>query len=358
MSASLRFELTTPVLDDRPVYLSGNFCDWYPDLDEFKLKPLGLGRYGLDFPAGISLPDELVYKYTRGGWDQVELDEAGDVPPNRTTRRKVGTRRDSVPHWRWFGHSVNPEYWPKLGWLDNKFTMPQLRTTRRIRVLVPYDYDRSARHYPVLYLNDGQNLIGAGSEYGSWEVDRRLAVLASRHHHEVIVVAIDHGGVNRIREFTPEKTLADTGDGHNYLKFLVHTLKPFIDSHFRTLPDAMHTGLGGSSLGGLISLYGGLLHPEVFGRLLVFSPSLWIAQTVFADAAHFQAAGPTKVYLYGGVKESKYMVPAIHQLTDRLRQSPRHDLIRFQSSIDPKGRHRESFWGRELPRALEWLFYE
>ncbi|QHV93879.1 alpha/beta hydrolase [Spirosoma endbachense] len=357
MPPPLRFELTTPVQDDRPVYLSGNFCDWYPDIDAFRMWPMESGGYALDFPTGVPLPEVLEYKYTRGGWDQAELDMAGDVPPNRISRRKTGTRRDYVPHWRWFGRSFNPDFLPKLGLLAPDFTIPQLGTTRRVRVLVPHDYDQSDKRYPVLYLNDGQNLIGAGSEYGSWEIDRRLAVLASRHHHELIVVAIDHGGVNRVREFTPEMTMAGTGDGRNYLDFLVRTLKPYIDSIFRSLPDAVNTGIGGSSLGGLISLYGGLLHPATFGRLLVFSPSLWISKNVLSEAARFRVEEPTKVYAFGGAKESKFMVQSLKQLIDALDHSPGRNRIETQLLIDPKGQHSESYWGHEFPKAVEWLFY-
>lgn len=359
MPSSLRFDVTTPVNDDRPIYVSGNFCNWYPDLDAFRLWPIGPGRYALDLPPEVVLPDVVEYKYTRGSWDQAELDASGDVPPNRITRRKTGARRDYVPHWRWFGRSFNPDFLPKLGYLNNDFNVPQLRTTRRIRVFLPFDYEHStAKRYPVLYLNDGQNLIGAGSEYGSWEVDRRMAVLASRHHHGIILVVIDHGAENRVREFTIERTMAGTGGGRKYLDFIAQTLKPYIDNAFRTQSDATHTGIGGSSLGGLISLYAGLLHPDVFGRLLVFSPSLWISKNVFADAGRFQAFGPTRLYAYGGVKESKYMVPALNRLIETLQRSPNSGQISLQLDVDPKGRHSEAYWGREFPKAVEWLFFE
>ena len=357
MSSSLRFELTTPVTDDRPVYLSGNFNNWYPDSDAFRLWPLGAGRFALDLPAQAALPDVLEYKYTRGGWDQAELDASGEVPPNRTSRRKSGIRRDFVPHWRWFGRDYNPDFLPKLGLLDTEFAMPQLETTRRIRVLLPYDYAHTHKRYPVLYLNDGQNLIGAGSEYGSWVVDRAMAILAARHHHEIIVVAIDHGAERRIQEFTPERTLAGTGGGRKYLNFIVQSLKPVIDGRFRTRPDAAHTGIGGSSLGGLISLYAGLLHPGVFGKLLVFSPSLWISKQVYDSAARFQSSGSTSMYLYAGEKESRSMVSSLNRLREALQQSPGGWQLRLQESINPKGKHRESDWAREFPKAVEWLFY-
>ncbi|GAB3883750.1 hypothetical protein GCM10028825_08510 [Spirosoma agri] len=316
-----------------------------------------MGHYALDFPADVALPDVLDYKYTRGGWDHVELDEAGEVPPNRISQQETGIRRDRVPHWRWFGRSYNPDLLPKLDLMVADFPRPQRQTERRVRVLLPHDYEYSDKRYPVLYLSDGQNLIGAGSGYGSWEIDRRLAVLASRHHHELIVVAIDHGEDSRLQEFTLDRTLAGTGDGRNYLDFVVHTLKPQIDQTFRTKTDAFHTGIGGSSLGGLISLYGGLLHPRTFGRWLVFSPSLWIAKTVFADAARCRVEPDTKVYVFGGGDESKSMVSSLTKLIDSLTQSPDTNNITSTLAVDPNGRHSESFWGHEFPKAVEWLFY-
>lgn len=352
---SLRFELTTPEPDDRPVFLSGNFCDWYPDLAPFQLRPTAPGHYALELPLTGDLPDTLEYKYTRGGWDQVELDAWGEVPPNRTTRRKTGVRQDIVPHWRWNGQAVRADLYPQLV-LDEPVVVPQLATTRRVRVLVPHDYGQTTQAYPVLYLNDGQNLVGEGEGYGSWRVDRTMALLASQYRHGIILVLIDHGGSNRVGEFTPDRTLAGTGNGRLYLAFLVETLKPRIDAQFRTRPEPAYTGLGGSSLGGLISLYGGLLHPAIFGRLLVFSPSLWISQTVFHDARRVNPPQPMQVYLYGGRQESRHMVSALEQLVRSLTHTPGRDHIAHKLIIDPTGRHNEATWGRAFLPAMQWLF--
>lgn len=357
MPASLRFELTTPEIDDRPVFLSGNFCDWYPDLPAFQLTPVEPGRYALELPASLALPDRIEYKYTRGGWEHVELDAWAEVPPNRTTRRKTGVRRDEVPHWRWYGQAINPAYWPTLGLLDDAMPMPSRQTTRRVRVLLPHDYAHTDRRYPVLYLQDGQNLTGAGAGYGTWGVDRTMALLASQQQHNLILVLIDHGGTDRVLEFTPDRTLAGTGDGRRYLDFVVHQLKPRIDTLFRTQPARESTGLGGSSMGGLISLYGGLLHPAVFGRLLVFSPSLWVSRSAYADAAAWQVPGSTRLYLYGGRQETRYMEPSLRQLAASVQQSPAARLLQLQESINPTGRHNETFWGRAFPGAIRWLFF-
>ncbi len=358
MSSTLRFELTTPVHDDRPVFLSGNFCDWLPDVAQFRMQPTGPGQYALDFPADRPRPDELTYKYTRGGWDHVELDQSGEAPANRTTPSDAGLLVDYVPHWRWFGMPYNPELLPKIELLSPDFAVPQLDTTRRIHVLLPHDYAQTTKRYPVLYLHDGQNLFGEGQGYGTWAVDQKMALLAARHHHEVILVSIDHGQEERIRDFTLHRTRAGKGRGHDYLDFIVHTLKPVIDANLRTQPEAIHTGIGGSSLGGLISVYAGILHPDVFGRLLVFSPSLWISPKIYFDAIQFKSPVPMRVYAYGGEQESAYMVPNIQRFNEALlKQNYGGQPIDIRLSVDPVGTHQEEHWGREFPKAVEWLFY-
>ena len=358
MSSSLRLELITPAADTRPVFVSGNFCDWLPDLPAFQMLLAGPGLYVYEFPADLTLPKKLEYKYTRGGWDQVELNSMGEGVANRTVSREVTVKREHVPHWRWFGAAYNPTLLPKIELLGDSFKVPKIKQVRRIHALLPHDYEQTNKRYPVLYLHDGQNLFGGGAGYGSWEVDQKMALLAARHHHEVILISIDHTHHERIREFTLERTRAGTGKGQYYLEFIRKTLKPLVDSTFRTLPDAEHTGIGGSSLGGLISIYAGLMYPGIFGRLMIFSPSLWISPKIYFDAIHLNAPVPMKIYAYGGEKESRYMVPSIQRFNETLaRQRYQGESIDIHLSVDPAGTHQEVHWSREFPKAVEWLFY-
>lgn len=356
---SLCLELKTPVIDDRPVFVTGNFCDWHPHIDFLEMHPVEPGRYTLEFPADFNLPDVIEYKYTRGSWDHVELSGAGEASPNRILLAGTDFQPDYVPHWRWFGSPFRPDYLPLEKVLSDEFISPELGSARRITVILPYDYHQNpTKRYPVLYLNDGQNLGGEGVGYGSWGIEQKMAILASRQRHEVILVSIDHGRENRINEFTIEKTRMGKGRGRHYLDFVANTLKPVIDAQFRTLPDSGYTGIGGSSLGGLISIYGGLLRPEVFGRLMVFSPSLWISPKIYFDAIRFQTPAPMRVYVYGGEAESSYMVPNLQRFQDSLlKQCYNGQPIDIYLSVDPAGTHQETHWGREFPAALEWLFY-
>lgn len=358
MPNPLRLQLFTPVQDDRPVFVAGNFNDWNPTDERFRMQPTEPGQYEFVFPADLALPETIEYKYNKGGWDQVELSSSGEGVPNRAIGSEPHDESDIVPHWRWFGQPFNAEFLPKL--VGDEFYLPQLGTDRRVNVLLPYDYEsHPEKRYPVLYMNDGQNLLGEGSGYGSWRVDEKMAILASRRRHNLIVVTIDHAEAERIREYTVEKTrMAGDARGREYLKFIRDTLKPAVDTNLRTLPNTENTGIGGSSLGGLISVYAGLMHPDVFGRLMVFSPSLWISPKIYFDAITFKAAVPMRVFVYGGAAESKYMAPNLERFKDALvKQHYGGNPIDVYLSIYPDGTHEERHWSREFPRAVEWLFY-
>ncbi len=357
----LSLELATPVDDERPVYLSGNFCDWYPDLTEFEMEKVSKGKYKFSFPPEKNLPDTIEYKYTRGGWDFVELDSYGNAPSNRVVTKKQGSVKDFVPFWRQDGSTASiARLMPQVQLVSENFSIPQLGQTRAIHILLPHDYEQNTdKRYPVLYMQDAQNLFGEGSGYGNWEIDKRLSLLAKQDKGDVIVVAIDHGDKDRFKEYSPytvEKK--GKGMGMKYANFIVRTLKPYIDANYRTKPEAQFTGIGGSSMGGLISLYAGLMYPETIGRLMVFSPSLWVSGKIYFDIAEFFSPTNSKIYLYGGGKEGATMIPGVKKIKDTIdSQHWAADKVEVKLSLDSKGEHTEKRWGQEFSKALEWLFY-
>ena len=171
---------------------------------------------------------------------------------------------------------------PQAQVLDTAFFMPQLGRHRRVWLYLPTDYARQPRRrYPVLYLHDGQNVFDAATAYaGEWGVDETLNRLRASGQDPTgcIVVAVDNGGRYRGDEYIPwaNPRLKIGGQGAAYVDFLTFTLKPYIDQHYRTRPDAAHTGIAGSSLGGLISVYAALRYPAVFGCVGAFSPAFWV----------------------------------------------------------------------------------
>ncbi|MEN0006422.1 MAG: alpha/beta hydrolase-fold protein [Bacteroidota bacterium] len=358
---ALTIELKTPIQTDRPIYLAGNFNDWNNSDQAFQLEALDNGNFQYTFSNAAlqELPNPIEYKYTLGGWDFVELDQQGNYVENRSAKHEQGLVQDVVPRWMNAHLKFDRNLLPDIRILSESFEIPQLIRTRRISALLPHDYEQSDKRYPVLYLQDGQNLFDDYAPFGNWGVDKKLAILKKEGFGDVIIIAIDHAAEKRIAEFTPSyRTQLGKGEGKKYVRFLADTLKPYIDRTFRTLPDRIHTGIGGSSMGGLISIYAGLMYPEVFSRLMIFSPSLWVAPNIHFHAISFDATQRSKIYLYGGRAESATMESNIRRFQQAMEEQGVNDNLEFKVVIDPEGTHNEGRWGQEFPAAIKWLFFD
>lgn len=355
-----RLELTTVTDDDRPVYVAGNFNDWALGTEQFRLQKVDEGKYQIDFPPFIKLPKPFEYKYTRGNWRATELSERGYRVPNRVVEHPNGIVKDYVPRWRGVEHPFKESNLPEKVLIADDFEIPQLNRKRRIQALLPHDYHTSGKRYPVLYMQDAQNLFDPYSPYGNWAIDERLAVMAEEGLADIIIVAIDHASADRLKEYSPTNNAQiGFGEGKPYLNFIVHTLKPHIDKKYRTIPNREYTGIGGSSMGGLISIYAGFAHPNVFGRLMIFSPSLWVAPKIHFALINLMTLDPTKIYLYAGGKEGANMIPNVLRLKEAVeRQGGNQSNIDIKLVLDQEGHHNEDRWGLEFPEAVEYLFFE
>jgi len=184
---------------------------------------------------------------------------------------------------------------------------------RAVSVYLPPQYleqgDQKERRFPVLYLQDGQNLFDGRTSYiagKTWNANTTADRLTEAGEIEpLILVGIANTGLRRMAEYTPTRDFKmGGGEGRSYARLLIEELKPWIDGSYRTLPEAKNTGLGGSSLGGLISLYVGFAHPEVFGKLAVMSPSLWWDHRSMLHAIEQQATKPElRIWLDMGTAE-------------------------------------------------------
>jgi predicted alpha/beta superfamily hydrolase len=251
---------------------------------------------------------------------------------------------------------------------------PQLANRRDLYVYLPPSYDRSDACYPVIYMHDGQNLFDQMISYvGEWQVDETMEAL-SQEGVEAIVVGIPNKGRRRLDEYGPfrDARLKIGGSGDAYLAFIVETVKPLIDRDFRTLTAREHTGIIGSSMGGLISLYGFFRHPETFGFAGVMSPSLWFAQGAifpFVQAAPTEAG---KIHLDIGTYEGPDMrdhhqlpptyvgrhILSLRQMRDLLIQKGYRDGVDINYEEAPEAVHNETAWARRLPGALRFLLAE
>lgn len=352
----INFHLTTYEDDARPVYLVGSFNAWRVQDEDYRMHHKGKGTYTLQVET--ELPFE--YKYTRGNWQQEELDENGNSVPNHRMESYVEGVYDHVHFWLLNGKAIIPDLLPKIEVISEAFEIPQLIKTRRIGALLPHDYYTSDKRYPVLYLQDGQNLFDDFAPFGSWEVDKKLSLMQRYGTGDIIVIAIDHAKEERIKEYNPGgHARLGKGQGREYVRFLAETLKPFVDNKYRTLADRSNTGIGGSSMGGLISIWAGFMYPEIYSKLMIFSPALWVNPNIHFHAMRFTQTIKSRVYVYAGGAESQNMLPNVERFKEALlKQELTEPDLDFKLSIDPDGQHTESKWGEEFPKAVKWLFFE
>lgn len=356
----MRFELYTEEKDDRPVFITGNFNNWNPKDYNYQLQQTDPENYFIEIDIQ-SLPDDIEYKFTKGGWENVELDKHGNITPNRKADKSIEKISDKVEKWRLNWGPFKEEFFPTAEVISEKFYIPQLDRYRKIWAVLPYDYHISDKYYPVLYLQDAQNLFNEGSGFGNWEIDKKLSLLAEYGRGDIIIIAIEHGSEDRIKEYIFDNdNVANGSEGKKYIRFITDTLKPYVDANYRTKKDRDNTGIGGSSLGALISIYSGFLYPEVYSKLLIFSPSLWVEPNNNFPMMNFRIPFKTKIYLYGGGQEGSKMVKRIHIFEEYLKRWEKKNLFdfEFRTSINPEGTHSEFYWSQEFPRAIEWLFYD
>ena len=254
---------------------------------------------------------------------------------------------------------TDTQFKPIIVLIEEAYEIPQLNATRKISALLPHDYYETDKRYPVLYLQDGQNLFNPLAPYGDWAIDKSMAKLAEEGHNDVIIIAIDHGNEERVSEYLPyNHPRFGEGKGTFYIQFMIEKLIPYINSHYRTLTDFHHTGIGGSSMGGLISYHAGLMNPGVFGKMMIFSPSLWISKMIFQHTKTFEPLNQSRIYLYAGGKESKQHLPNAKRLEAIIREKMvKGHQIDFKFSVNLEAQHAEIYWREEFPKALKWLFY-
>jgi predicted alpha/beta superfamily hydrolase len=235
--------------------------------------------------------------------------------------------------------------------------LPGLQRARTLRLYLPPGYARDAgRRYPVIYMHDGQNLFDDATAFaGEWGVDEALDALARDEGFEAIVVGIDNGGENRIRELSawPNKE-SGAGDNDLYLDDLVRVIKPFIDANWRTRAGREDTAIIGSSLGGLASHYAIHRRPGTFSKAGVFSPSYWLAPEVYLHTANVALPRDARLYLTMGGKEGEDAVRVVRRMHALLLE--RGLGMRAALSVKADGEHNEKAWRGEFPAAVRFLF--
>jgi enterochelin esterase-like enzyme len=252
----------------------------------------------------------------------------------------------------------------------HEFHSRVFRNARMLRIWLPPRYDapdNHARQYPVLYLNDGQNLFDRATAFGGveWQVDETADRLIRQEViPPLIIVGVDNAQSDRIKEFLPYRSFHPPvlrPQGKRYPDFLMNEVMPFVQERYCIARGPENTGLGGSSLGALISLYTVIERPGVFGRLLLESPSLFISHRRILKYSRRCRQWPEEVFLAIGTREAgredkdKRVVGDV-RLLERILQSEGLDDRRLRVKIDEGATHNEGEWAKRFPEALSFLF--
>ena len=290
---------------------------------------------------------ELDVPYHWPGW------HAGPHEAKHEATRDGGERPAEFPHSRLRVH--------------RGFRSRILPDRRDLIVYLPPGYDAEPqRKYPVLYLNDGQNLFDPATSFvkgETWRVRETTdAAIEAGEVEPLVIVGIYNTGDRRLAEYTFERDWQmGGGEADAYGALLTQELMPWIAEHYRVRTEREHTGLGGSSLGGLVSLYLGLTNPEIFGRLAVLSPSIWwnhraILRVLNETAPHLQ--DKPRIWLDVGDHEGRMTLKDTQLLAQKLKENGWRDEDTLHFERVRGGAHNEVSWAQRVGPMLKFLYPE
>jgi len=335
------------------IFVAGSFNGWEPGKNGShfsSLKDTALIELH-DLPAG-----NYQFKFTRGSWQSVESSADGKDIENRQLSLSADTVIwVSIPAWKDDFVAVAKQHTASrnVHIIDTAFPVPQLGRTRRIWLYLPAGYAKNKKRFPVMYMQDGQNIFDSyTSAFGEWGVDECVDSLVRQGKPACIIVGIDNGP-QRLTEYNPyDSKDAGKGEGDQYLDFIVKTLKPFIDKRYRTLRDNQHTIIAGSSMGGLISYYALLKYPGTFGKGGIFSPSFWVSDKIrdLTDSSGKDLEGT--IFFYIGGKEGERYTEDLKAITDKLGEN---SSALIYTVNDPESGHNEQAWRKWFPEFYNWV---
>jgi predicted alpha/beta superfamily hydrolase len=306
------------------------------------------------------------FKVTRGSWNTVEIKKDDSDVDNRefTPTGENDVVKADVAAWRDKGQ-LRPGRITLTGDIrvHRKVRSELLNNERNVTVYLPpgYDAEGNEARYPVLYVNDGNNLFDESGSYAG--IEWRLDEAAQKHIGDgkiepVIIVGI-WNTEQRGSEYTPKELSSErVGRADEYARFIVEGIKPLVDSQYRTKTDAKDTGIGGGSLGGLAAIATAKQYPDVFGKLVLFSPHLVDRNTkidsLIGDAAALRG---DRIWMYMGGNGTG-MYPGERPLEDAQAlvaklKSAGADVMYVEL---PDGTHNEPAWQLQVPAALSWLY--
>jgi predicted alpha/beta superfamily hydrolase len=249
--------------------------------------------------------------------------------------------------------------------IHHSFGSGELVKKRDVSVYLPPNYHADAEErFPVLYMQDGQNLFDPQASFAgvAWQADETAQALILKKKIAPLMIVGVYNTEDRLDEYTPVRSRGRGGRAAEYGRMLIEELKPFIDSTYRTLPQGDFTGIGGSSLGGLLALHMGLTRPDVFSRVAAMSASVWWAnRAILRDAAALPGRLPVRIWLDIGKREGRFTIAQARHLQYILLQKGwrKNRIVRFADFRyleAPRGRHDEFSWGARFDKVLKFLY--
>ncbi len=337
------------------LFIAGNFNGWNPHDISTSMLPNNQNVYQTKFT--LNKEALIQWKVTRGNWDKVETDANGADIPNRMNDVKISTSQTiTINGWKddFPTNAKKHTASPQVHIMDSAFNLKLLGRKRKIWIYLPKDYSTSNKKYPVLYMHDGQNLFDAvTSGYGEWGLDETLDSIFVATHKSIIVIGIDNLPEKRLQEYNPyDENDYGTGEGKLYIQSLAQDLKPFVDKHYRTLPNAANTTIAGSSMGGIISLWAIMQYPKVFENAGIFSPAFWIAPQFKNDVPVMLKNAKSNLFFYCGEAESKTMESDMDSIINEIKSVSKASVKR---ETVPNGQHNEQAWHLALPSFLSTI---
>lgn len=247
--------------------------------------------------------------------------------------------------------------------LHKQFHSGYLPDDRDIMVYLPPEYiDNPARHFPVLYMHDGQNLFDPRTSFvpgRTWQVRETADTMILVEDVEpLIIVGIHNTGERRLAEYTHARDWKmGGGEANSYGNLLTRELIPFIDAEYRTLSGPEHTAMGGSSLGGLVTLYLGLKHADTFGKLAVMSPSVWWNhKSILSFVNEYEGPPWPRIWLDVGDAEGAKALADVNQLYKHLIANGWENGNTIHCELVAGGTHDETAWAQRMGPMLRFLF--
>ena len=256
---------------------------------------------------------------------------------------------------------VYPFFGPPVGALEkvHEFHSPQLGNRRTLVISLPPSYaENPLKRYPVLYMHDGQNAFEDATSFAgvSWHADQTShSLVAQGLMDEIIIVGVNNTGQRRVYEYTPGQDTGRTGGADVYGRFLIDTVKPWVDQHYRTLPGREDTALMGSSLGGLVSFYLGMRYFSVFSKVACLSSSfMWNGLELVRHVESSPERAPVKFYIDAGTNRDPLKPTQLMRDALKARGYVHgEDMYYYEHK---GGRHHESSWADRVHRPLSYLF--